>query len=158
MQDLGDLDISSNPLVTLRRDVEDHWRKYLPKMTAELEAEEAFEAAVEAAMRSTRDAVLGAVERGMPLLQAWEIYRESWAFLPAEEGWDVEEEDDEEDDEPFGPWWVEDEPDESYLDEEEWTEEDWDIAERELEEEMEALRRERRFILAKEEAEDDGGV
>ena len=39
MQDLGDLDISSNPLATLRRDVENHWRKYLPKMTAELEAE-----------------------------------------------------------------------------------------------------------------------
>ena len=95
----------NNPLTTLRQDIRAHWRKYRPQMTARLEAEGTLDAHVEAAAKETEEAVLSYVAKAQgtsfspaqAFWQAWEIYREEWAFLPAE----ASDEDEEEDDDSF---------------------------------------------------------
>ncbi len=94
-----------NPLTTLRQDLRAHWRKYRPQMTARLEAEGTLDQRLEAAAKETEEAILSYVEKAQgtsftpaqAFWQAWEIYREEWAFLPAE----VSDEEEEEDDDSF---------------------------------------------------------
>ena len=74
-----------NPFTTLRVDIETHWRTYLPRMVAELEAEDRLSEAIQDAVTLTEEAVLEAVSQGQPFWTAWQTYREQWAFLPAEE-------------------------------------------------------------------------
>ena len=117
--------IPNNPLTTLRRDIRAHWQKYLPQMTARLTDDGELDERIEKAARQTEEAVLSYVEgaTGMSpaqaFWQAWAIYREEWAFLPAERneeeeaeldrelearyGWLHEEPEDEED--PNAHWW-----------------------------------------------------
>lgn len=99
---MNDLNIPDNPLSTLRADIRTHWKKYLPGMTARLEEAGALEARVEDAARQTEEAVLSYVQAAQgssfspaqAFWQAWEIYRNEWAFLPAEP--QAEDEDDDE--------------------------------------------------------------
>ncbi len=94
-----------NPLTTLPQDIRAHWRKYRPHMTARLTAEGTLDERIETAAHDTEEAVLSYVEKAQgtsftpaqAFWQAWEIYREEWAFLPAE----VSEEEEEEDDDSF---------------------------------------------------------
>jgi hypothetical protein len=109
--------IPNNPLTTLRRDIRAHWQKYLPQMTASLEAEGELDQRIEAAARQTEEAVLSYVEKAQGSLtpaqafwQAWEIYREEWAFLPAERNEDEEAELDRELEARYG--WLREEPEE----------------------------------------------
>ena len=109
--------IPNNPLTTLRRDIRTHWQKYLPHMTARLEEAGTLNERIEKAARQTEDAVLSYVEQAQgPLTpaqafwQAWEIYREEWAFLPAEVDEEAEAELDRELEERYGIW--RDEPEE----------------------------------------------
>jgi hypothetical protein len=91
-----------NPLTTLRQDLRTHWRKYRPQMTARLEADGTLDERIEAAAKETEEAVLSYVEKAhgtsftpaQAFWQAWEIYREEWAFLPAEASDEDEEDDD----------------------------------------------------------------
>ena len=90
-----------NPLTTPRQDIRAHWRKYRPQMTARLEAEGTLNDQIEAAAKETEEAVLSYVQKAQgtsftpaqAFWQAWELYREEWAFLPAEAS-DEEDEDD----------------------------------------------------------------
>jgi len=100
---MADLNLPNNPLTTLRQDIRAHWRKYRPHMTARLAAEGTLEQRLEAAAKETEEAVLSYVEKAQgtsftpaqAFWQAWEIYREEWAFLPAETSEEDEEEEDE---------------------------------------------------------------
>jgi hypothetical protein len=111
--------MTDNPLTTLRQDIETHWREHRPGMVAELEAAGTLAEAIEAAATQTENAVLEAVSQGTDFWQAWDLYRQQWAFLPAEEAdaaaagygpadeawWVVDEEEEEE------TWAVEEEAD-----------------------------------------------
>lgn len=89
---------SDNPLTTLRQDIRRHWQKYRPQMTARLTEEGVLDERIEAAAHQTEEAVLSYVENASGLTpaqafwQAWEIYRQEWAFLPAEVNADEEAE------------------------------------------------------------------
>lgn len=110
--------IPNNPLTTLRRDIRAHWQKYLPQMTARLEEDSELDQRIEAAAHQTEEAVLSYVEKAQgtnltpaqAFWQAWEIYREEWAFLPAERNEDEEAELDRELEARYG--WLRDEPEE----------------------------------------------
>lgn len=77
--------LSLNPLTTLHDDTKQHWRKYCPDKVAGLEAQGALDEAIDQAVELTENAVLDAVAGGADFWAAWEMYREQWAFLPAEE-------------------------------------------------------------------------
>ena len=77
--------MTQNPLTTLRPDIEAHWRAHRPVMVAQLEAEGRLKAAIEAAATQTEEAVQNAVATGTPFWDAWQTFREEWAFLPKEE-------------------------------------------------------------------------
>ncbi len=98
-------DTSMNPLTDLRATIRTHWQKYCPRRWATLEAAGRLDEAIEAAARNTEAAVDEQMQRGLSLWEAWEVVREEWAILPAEE-------DEEEEDwiEPF--FWEEELPDE----------------------------------------------
>lgn len=89
---MNDQNIPNNPLSTLRADIRKHWKKYLPRMTSRLEQAGKLEERIEEAARQTEEAVLGYVQTAQgstitpaqAFWQAWEIYRNEWAFLPAE--------------------------------------------------------------------------
>lgn len=103
--------LSLNPLTGLRRDIEEHWRLHCPARTAELIANGEWAAALDRAAAFTEQAVLAAVADGTDFWAAWEIYREKWAFLPAEtqdeeiilppedDDWNEEETDEQEEEE-----------------------------------------------------------
>jgi hypothetical protein len=79
-----------NPLTNLRPQVVAHWEKYRPKMTARLKQAGLFDQAVDAAVALTTEAVLtyrapAGGNEAQAFWQAWEVYREEWAFLPSEE-------------------------------------------------------------------------
>lgn len=73
------------PLNNLGRQIKAHWRKYRPKMYRALEQSGKLDESIYAAQQLTSDALNDLVERGMDWNQAWELIREEWAFLPAEE-------------------------------------------------------------------------
>jgi hypothetical protein len=104
--------IPNNPLSTLRRDIRAHWQKYRPQMTARLEEAGELADRVETAAHQTEEAVLSYVEKAQGTIltpaqafwQAWEIYRNEWAFLPAEVNEDEEAELDRELEARYGLW------------------------------------------------------
>jgi hypothetical protein len=73
------------PLGSLGIQIREHWRKYRPKMYAELEQSGHLAESLHAAQERTSDLVDSLVAGGMPHHQAWELAREEWAFLPGEE-------------------------------------------------------------------------
>jgi hypothetical protein len=94
--------IPQNPLTNLRQQIRDHWTKYRPTMYAEMEANGTLDEAIENAAQLTEEAVTDYAAKppeGMSPAQAffagWELFRNEWAFLPAEEGWDETDEDEE---------------------------------------------------------------
>lgn len=88
--------MTENPLSTLTFDIEAHWREHRPVMVAELEAEGRLAKAIEAAASQTEAAIQNAVTTGTPFWDAWQIYREEWAFLPVEPQADAADDDDDE--------------------------------------------------------------
>lgn len=95
------LNIPPNPMTNLEQQIRDHWSTYRPKMYAEMEANGTLEAAIENASQQTKEAVINYSSdppEGMTPAQAfwagWETFREQWAFLPAEEGFDDDDEPD----------------------------------------------------------------
>jgi hypothetical protein len=95
--------IPPNPLTNLSQQIRAHWARYRPKMFAEMEVGGTLEAAIDHAARQTEEAVFDYVSRNskemnpaQAFFTAWEIFREEWAFLPAEEGFAEDDEDEEE--------------------------------------------------------------
>ena len=79
-----------NPLTNLDAQIRAHWEKYRPNMVARLKAEGKYDRAVRIATALTVDAVLSytpaePMNGGQAFWQAWELFRNEWAFLPAEE-------------------------------------------------------------------------
>ncbi len=82
---LGRMITDRNPLTDLRPKIAAHWRKYRPKMSAELAAAGKFDEVVETATRLTlamADELMGG---GLNPDTAWERCREEYALLPAED-------------------------------------------------------------------------
>lgn len=83
--------MDENPLTNLEEKVRLHWEKYRPQMTARLKAAGRFEEMAHRAAAMTGEAVLGHIDKSTARTSAerfwegWELYREEWAFLPAEE-------------------------------------------------------------------------
>lgn len=73
------------PLSSLGRQIKAHWRQYRPDMCRGLEATGELDKAVYEAQERTGEALADLVKKGMDWNQAWELVREEWAFLPAEE-------------------------------------------------------------------------
>ncbi len=73
------------PLTSLGMQIEAHWRKYRPKMVAELERAGQLRESVYAAQEATSDLMDKLLDKGLSHEQAWELAREEWAFLPSEE-------------------------------------------------------------------------
>lgn len=73
------------PLNNLGRQIKAHWKQYRPKMYRGLEATGELDKAVYESQERTGEAMADLVEKGMDWNQAWELIREEWAFLPAEE-------------------------------------------------------------------------
>jgi len=95
------LNIPQNPLTNLRLQIREHWSRYRPKMFAEMEASGVLEDAIDNAAQQTEEAVLDFAANppeGISPAQAfwagWETFRNEWAFLPAEEGFDDDGEED----------------------------------------------------------------
>ncbi len=65
--------------------IEKHWREFRPKMVKELEAKGQLRQAIERAADRTADAESAAIRNGMSPWEAQEMFREQWAFLPAED-------------------------------------------------------------------------
>ena len=84
--------MADNPLTNLEETIREHWQKYLPKMSAELQAEGQLETSIQSAAQKTRDAMALQMSKGMQFWEAWEMIREQWAILPAEEDYDEDEE------------------------------------------------------------------
>ena len=96
---MDDMNITNNPLTNLRQQIHKHWAKYRPSMFAEMQANGTLNEQIDHAARLTEEAVLDYAPEGMSPAQAflvgWELYRNEWAFLPAEDGlFDNEAEDD----------------------------------------------------------------
>ena len=105
-----------NPLTNLEAQIRAHWEKYRPKMVARLKAGGEYDRAVRVAAALTVDAVISyrpsvPMNSGAAFWQAWELFRNEWAFLPAEE--------DEPDSEELNPALWEMPPDEDEEEEEE---------------------------------------
>ena len=75
-------DPSSNPFLTLRADIEAHWRQYHPDMVAGLKVAGQLQQVIAEAVTRTEDAVMDAVAQRSDFWQAWETYRTQWAFIP----------------------------------------------------------------------------
>lgn len=74
------------PLSNLGLRAKEHWRKYRPKMSRDLERQGKLDAALYAAQELTAKALADAILRdGLSHDQAWELVREEWIFLPDEE-------------------------------------------------------------------------
>ena len=79
-----------NPLTNLDAQIRAHWEKYRPNMVARLKAEGKYDRAVRIATALTTEAVMNyrpsiPMNEGAAFWQAWELFRNEWAFLPAEE-------------------------------------------------------------------------
>ena len=79
-----------NPLTNLDAQIRAHWEKYRPNMVARLKAEGKYDRAVRIAAALTVEAVLSytpaePMNGGQAFWQAWELFRNEWAFLPDEE-------------------------------------------------------------------------
>ncbi len=84
--------IPPNPLTNLEAQIRAHWAEHRPKMVAALEAAGKLEQAIAQAAEDTKEAVINhTAENGKGrnsaevFFEAWELYRNEWAFLPAEE-------------------------------------------------------------------------
>ena len=63
-----------------------HWKTHLPEMTAKLEREGRLEKAATEAVDEALNQMERLTSQGIPWVQAWEMTREEYLFLPAEEG------------------------------------------------------------------------
>jgi hypothetical protein len=95
------LNFSQNQLTNLRKQNREHWAHYRPTMFAEMEASGTLKDAIENATRQTIEAVMDYAanppESTLPaqaFWAGWEIFRNEWAFLPVEEGFDEDGEED----------------------------------------------------------------
>lgn len=70
--------------MTLPRAIEAHWREHRPNMVAEVESIGRLKEAIASAADRTTHAESAAIRNGMPAADAQELFREQWAFLPAE--------------------------------------------------------------------------
>lgn len=68
-----------------RRQIERHWKEYLPKKYRALKQSGQLEEAVREAAVLTGNALADLLHKGLPYNQAWELVREEWAFLVAED-------------------------------------------------------------------------
>ena len=89
------LNIPQSPLTDLQKQIRSHWARYRPRMFAEMEANGTLDEAIENAARQTEEAVMDYANNppeGTSPAQAfwagWETFRDEWAFLPGEEGFD----------------------------------------------------------------------
>ena len=73
------------PLGSLGLQIKAHWKRYRPKMYAELEKSGHLLESVYEAKERTSDLMDSLLDKGLPYHQAWELAREEWAFLPSEE-------------------------------------------------------------------------
>ncbi len=73
------------PLNSLGLQIKAHWRKYRPRMVAELEQAGKLRESVYDAQERTGEALVNLLHQGLRYEQAWELVREEWAFLPSEE-------------------------------------------------------------------------
>jgi hypothetical protein len=93
------LNIPDNPLTNLRKQIRAHWARYRPKMVAEMDAKGTLDEAIDNTAQLTEEAVLDyaanspeGMSPAQAFLASWELFRGEWAFLPAEEGWDKDDE------------------------------------------------------------------
>jgi hypothetical protein len=85
-----DLFTRPNPLTDLNAQIRAHWEKYRPNMVARLKAMDAYDRSVATAVTLTEEAVLSyrpnrQGNEAQKFWEAWELFRNEWAFLPAEE-------------------------------------------------------------------------
>ena len=64
--------------------IERHWREHRPRMVQSLEAKGRLSQAVEFAATRHSEATSSLLQQGVPPMQAEDLTREVWAFLPAE--------------------------------------------------------------------------
>ncbi len=82
--------IPDNPLTDLPGQIRAHWAKYRPNMTARYAAAGTLDERIANAARQTEEAVTGYVASATDMKPAeafwvaWEMFRNDWAFLPAE--------------------------------------------------------------------------
>jgi hypothetical protein len=84
-----DLFTQPNPLTNLNAQIRAHWEKYRPQMAARLKVAGQYDRAVATAVTLTEEAVLTyrpdrQGNEGQKFWEAWELFRNEWAFLPAE--------------------------------------------------------------------------
>lgn len=83
--------MDDNPLTDLEDKIRAHWQKYRPRMSARLKAAGRFDELARQAAALTTEAVLEHIDKSTApnsaqrFWEGWELYREEWAFLPAEE-------------------------------------------------------------------------
>ena len=65
--------------------IKDHWKEHRPRMYRELEQMGQLDQSVYEAQERTGAAHWELIQAGMDDHAAWEMIREQWAFLPAEE-------------------------------------------------------------------------
>jgi hypothetical protein len=68
----------------LHRSIEAHWREHRPRMVQALEQSGQLEMAIERAADQTAAATSAAMRNGMSAPEAFELFRDEWAFLPSE--------------------------------------------------------------------------
>jgi hypothetical protein len=73
------------PLGSLGLQIKAHWNQHRPKMYADLEKSGDLAESLHAAQERTSDLMESLLNQGLPYHQAWELAREEWAFLLAEE-------------------------------------------------------------------------
>ena len=74
------------PLGGLGLQIKAHWKKYRPKMYAELEKAGKLQESLHAAQELTGEELYRlTVKEKLPHNQAWELVSQEWAFLPSEE-------------------------------------------------------------------------
>jgi len=76
-------ELNSSPWVNQAKE---HWKKYCPKLYAELQKTGVLhERAVEAAEQTENDLLDAVNNHGVDYQAAWEVVRERYIFLPAED-------------------------------------------------------------------------
>ncbi len=75
----------SKPLSGWGYQAVEHWKKYRPKMYAQLQKSGRLNEEAESAAKKTSEALNDLLEQGYSHDQAWEAVKENWMFLPSEE-------------------------------------------------------------------------
>lgn len=77
--------LTRSALTGLGREIEDHWREHRPNMVRELERRGVLYDRLKAAEDRTWEELEDLIQEGVDYYAAWEMVREKYAFLPAEE-------------------------------------------------------------------------